>query len=75
MTGGGDRNLGDMGQRGTSLVSLAIGGFCGVGDLMLDSDDGGGILGMLFVESALSGVTPGPAVEAVALADRVGLDS
>jgi hypothetical protein len=37
MTGGGDRNLGEMGQRGVSLVS----GFCGMGDLMVGSDNDG----------------------------------
>ena len=50
MTGGGDLNRGDIGQRGVSLGGAA---FFGVGDLISVSDIDGGIWGMLVVESAL----------------------
>jgi hypothetical protein len=50
ITGGGDLNRGDIGQRG---VSLGAAGFCGVGDLISGSDIDGCIWGMLVVESAL----------------------
>lgn len=36
--GGGDRSLGDIGQRGVSLTSVVTVGFCGTGALMIGSE-------------------------------------
>jgi hypothetical protein len=51
--GGGDRSLGDIGQRGGSLSSVGAGGFCGVGALIVGSDETGCKAGVTIADSVL----------------------
>jgi len=41
VTGGGERSLGDTGQRGGSLISEVTEGFCGTGAFIVVSEEAG----------------------------------
>jgi len=41
LTGGGERSLGDTGQRGVSLMSDVTEGFWGIGAFMVISEEAG----------------------------------
>jgi hypothetical protein len=75
MTGGGERSLGDTGQRGRSLDSGGIDAFCGMGALIGVSDMDGRNWGIVAEENALRVTAADEGVELIALADRVGLGS
>ena len=51
--GGGDLSLGDMGQRGVSLISEVIDGFCATGARMMGSDTPGCKVGIDAADRAL----------------------
>jgi hypothetical protein len=74
LIGGGDRSLGDMGQRGVSLISDVTMDFWGPGALTVESDTAGYKLGVVAADSALC-VAAAEGGLAVVLADREGLRS
>lgn len=51
--GGGDLSLGDTGQRGASLISEVMDGFCGAGARMMGSDAAGCKAGIDAADKAL----------------------
>jgi hypothetical protein len=75
MTGGGERSLGDMGQRGRSLGSAGKAAFCGMGALIVVSDTVGRSWGTVAEENGFRATAADDGIELIALADRVGLGS
>jgi len=72
LTGGGDRSLGDIGQRGVSLGSDVTDAFCATGArIKVGSEAAGCSLGIAAVESALCCA----AAEGGLIAERAGLTS
>jgi hypothetical protein len=51
--GGGDLSLGDIGQRGASLISEVTDGFCGIGARIVGSDIPGCRVGIDAADRAL----------------------
>lgn len=74
LTGGGERSLGDDGQRGVSLASAVTEGFCGIGALMLGSDTLGYKFGIDVADRALW-VAAAEGGLVLVLDDRDGLTS
>jgi hypothetical protein len=73
LTGGGDRSLGDIGQRGVSLSSDVTDSFCGTGALITGSDVVGCSLGVVAADRALCCAAADGGL--VLLAEREGLTS
>lgn len=74
LTGGGDRSLGDTGQRGVSLISDVTKGFWGIGALIVESDVTGCKFGVVAADNALW-VAAADGGLVVVLVDREGLRS
>src|SRR5450756_16116 len=53
LTGGGERSLGDTGQRGVSLISDVMEGFWGTGAFTVESEEAGWRVGMEAADNAL----------------------
>jgi hypothetical protein len=53
LTGGGERSLGDTGQRGVSLISVVTEGFCGTGAFIVASEEAGWRVGIEAADNAL----------------------
>lgn len=75
MTGGGERSLGDIGQRGPSLSSVATEGFRGVGVIIDGSDATACKCGMDVADSALCVAAADGGLVVLILAERDGLMS
>jgi hypothetical protein len=74
VTGGGDRNLGETGQRGVSLMSEGREGFCGAGAFIVVSKETGCKVGVVAADSALCWAAADGGFVLV-LAERTGLTS
>jgi hypothetical protein len=75
LTGGGERSLGDTGQRGVSLTSEATEAFWGTGAFIVDSDAAGWRVGMDAADNALFWAAAEGGFVLVLVAERDGLTS
>jgi hypothetical protein len=73
--GGGERNLGDIGQRGPSLSSVVTEGFRGVGVIIDGSDVTACKCGMDVADNALCVAAADGGLVVLILAEREGLTS